>query len=128
MIRPARHTSPSHRFTTVSDDQRATPVEALFRAVIDLAFRDAADLPVAGYVSGNLIQLQRMQDEARNWLLSGGRDFVLICDLAGRDPAEVREQAHKLLGDPDLCAAYAGAPRVGSYRKPRAAPTKGAAT
>ena len=116
MIRPARHTPPSHRFTTVSDDQRATPIEALFRAVIDLAFRDAADLPVAGYVSGNLLSLQRMQDEARNWLLSGGRDFHLICDLAGRDPAEVHEQARRLLGDPELTEAYAAAPRIGGHR------------
>ena len=128
MIPLAKHTPISERFTATDDGQPATPVEGLFRAVIDLAFRDAAEIRGVGYVSGNRTSLQRMQDEARNWLLSGGRDFRLICDLAGRDPAEVREQAHKLLNDPDLCAAYAGAPRVGSYRKPRAAPTKGVAT
>ncbi|MGP1257085.1 MAG: hypothetical protein ACTS10_21905 [Kiloniellales bacterium] len=128
MIPLARRTPIQERFTTMEDGRPATPVEALFCAVIDLALRDAAEIRGVGYVSGNRTSLQRMQDEARNWLLSGGRDFHLICDLAGRDPAEVREQAERLLNDPELCAAYAGASRVGSYRKPRAAPTKGAAT
>ena len=128
MIRPARHTPPSHRFTTVSDDQRATPIESLFRAVIDQAFRDAVTLPKLWYgrkSPGHLATTrQRLQDEARRWLLSPGRDFRLICDLAGRDPAEVLEQARRLLGDPELTAAYATAPRVGTprYRGPKERP------
>lgn len=128
MIRPARHTPPSHRFTTVSDDQRATPIESLFRAVIDQAFRDAVTLPKIWYsptTPGHLATTrQRLQDEARRWLLSPGRDFRLICDLAGRDPAEVHEQARRLLGDPELAAAYAASPRSSGrhHRGPKGQP------
>lgn len=128
MIRPARHTPISQRFTSQGSERACTPSERLFRAVIDQAFRDAVTLPKIWYRRGTDRHLkttrQRMQDEARRWLLSGDRDFQLICDLAGRCPAEVLEQARRLLGDSELTAAYAAAPRVGTprYRGPKERP------
>lgn len=120
MIQPARSTPISERFTAPRNERHATPSERLFRAVIDQAFRDAVTLPKIWYRPGTDRHLettrQRLQDEARRWLLSPGADFVLVCDLAGRDPVEVHEKARKLLGDPDLTAAFASSPRMGDYR------------
>lgn len=128
MIQPARHTPVSQRFTAQGNEPPATPIERLFRAVIDEAFKDAAVLPKIWYRRGTDRHLattrQRLQDEARRWLLSGGQDFILICDLAGRDPAEVQEKARRLLGNPEFIATYAAAQRVGTprYRGPKERP------
>lgn len=96
---------------TLEEPVRADPTEQrLWRAVIDCAFRDAVELPKLWFGSRSREHLERhrhrLQDEARRWLLSGGDDFVLVCDLAGRCPVEVRDQARRLLDDPEMQARY----------------------
>ena len=98
------------------DHSPTLPEERLWRAVIDLAFRDAVEGPRVWYGARTQQQFEalsaRMQDEARSWLLSGSRDFVMVCDLAGRDPAEVREKAERLLSDPEAMRRFAEAGKV----------------
>lgn len=99
---------------TLEEPVRAEPPEQrLWREVIDCAFRDAVELPKLWFGTRSREHLERhrhrLQDEARSWLLSGGADFVLVCDLAGRCPVEVRDQARRLLGDPETLARYRAA-------------------
>ena len=99
---------------TLEEPRRSLPPEQwLWREVIDCAFRDAVELPKLWFGSRSRSHLERhrarLQDEARRWLLSGGHDFVMVCDLAGRCPAEVRDQARRLLGEPETLARYRAA-------------------
>lgn len=116
MTRPGRHTPISQRFTSQANERPSSPCERLWREVIDLAFREAVQPPKVWYGVKNPKHLEtlrtRLQHEARDWLLSGGQDFVTVCDLAGRNPAEVRQMARRLLSASELKAAFAAAPRV----------------
>lgn len=100
--------------------ETASGQERLWRAVIDLAFRDAVELPKVWFgtrcVEHAMRHRHRLQQEARDWLLNNNRDFVIVCDLAGRDPSEVRCQARKLMGSADLRAAFVEVRRSSAYR------------
>ena len=88
MIRPARHTPISQRFTSQANERSSSPCERLWREVIDLAFREAVQPPKVWYGVKNPRHLEtlrtRLQHEARDWLLSGGQDFVTVCGKARR--------------------------------------------
>ncbi|WP_119169002.1 hypothetical protein [Algihabitans albus] len=116
---------------TLEETLRAEPPEQrLWREVIDCAFRDAVELPKLWFGSRSRDHLERhrtrLQDEARRWLLSGGRDFVVVCDLAGRCPAEVRDQARRLLGEPETLARYRAARDSLPNRRSKGAKSKDA--
>lgn len=102
--------------------------QRLWREVIDCAFRDAVELPRLWFGSRSRDHLERhrarLQDEARSWLLSGGQDFVLVCDLADRCPVEVRDQARRLLGDPQLVDAFVHGRRELRSNRPYATSAK----
>ncbi len=71
----------------------------LYRAVIARAFRDAL---YESELSGKTIRKQssesrRLQDDAREWLLTDDDDFVEICQLALLEPDAVRTAARKAL-------------------------------
>ncbi len=62
---------------------------ALWRAVIAWAIEDAC-----GNGHGlNGTQRARAMDAAQSWFESAGRDFRLVCDLAGLDAPAVRARA-----------------------------------
>lgn len=102
-----------------SPAETASSQAGLWRAVIDLAFFDATDLD-ENYSLPRLrdigARVKRRRDDARSWLLTNRSDFVVVCDLAGRDPQEVRDQARRLLHNPAMVAAYNAAPREGFNR------------
>ena len=106
-----------------SPAETAIAEERLWRAVIDVAFRDAINPPLALMSGGHRDSIQAQRDRlisrARHWLLEDRSDFVVVCDLAGRDPHEVREQARRLLGDERLTASFIAAKRDGYGRNER---------
>ena len=108
-MKPSR----THPATLEEPRHSLPPEQWLWREVIDCAFRDAVELPRLWFGSRSRNHLERhrarLQDEARSWLLSGGHDFVMVCDLAGRCPAEVRDQARRLLAEPETLARYRAA-------------------
>ena len=83
---------------------------ALWRSVIARAFHDAT---LRGIVTADSTwqrtdgwtltkDQQRDCDQARQWLLSTGRDFILVCHLADLDPSAVRAAAVRAIaGSPD---------------------------
>ena len=61
-------------------EQETTPEQTLWQEVLLRAARDAtAPRP------------SRERDQAQQWFQEGGRDFRLVCSLAGLDPDGVRE-------------------------------------
>lgn len=65
----------------------ASPEQALFRAVIARAIMDAKGASISGKVG--LESLAKQQ--ARSWLLSGGRDFEMVCALADISASALRQ-------------------------------------
>lgn len=63
---------------------------ALWRAVIVQALMDAAS------ASGKQ-EMQQSKQEAIRWLLRGGEDFSIVCEMAEMNPERVREQAVRAL-------------------------------
>lgn len=73
------------------DLQEEIPPETkLFRAVLSLAFEDAMNTNVTR-VSAVL------KSKAHNWFINCAKDFNLICNLAGYDPAFIKFNYKKLL-------------------------------
>ena len=68
--------------------EQAARTRELWASVLLTAFNDAA-----GPVDPDTVTSQRRADQraARRWLDHGGRDFRLVCSLAGVDPDAVRE-------------------------------------
>ena len=119
---PSRHDRQQWSPASSSPSSPAQPEERLWRAVIDLAFRDAVKGASVWYGARTRRQMEtyqsRLRDEARSWLLDGGRHFVMVCDLAGRDPSEVRDQARKILSDPEAMRQFVAAGKtVGRGRR-----------
>lgn len=54
----------------------------------------------AGGIKGE--EKLNVQHCAIRWFIKGGRDFHMVCDLAGINPKWVRENAMKLLRQKDL--------------------------
>lgn len=67
----------------------------LWREVICQAFTDATS-SIRSKDPRNMREAIRLRDEARNWLLGGGTDFRLVCDLALLAADAVRESARRL--------------------------------
>ena len=61
----------------------------------EVGYADAWALALENHAN-RLVQFEKDQSQARRWLLSGSRDFNLICDLAGYDPEYIRGNAKKL--------------------------------
>ena len=113
----ARSRHPRQSWSVADVDHSPTlPEERLWRAVIDLAFRDAVEGPRVWHSARTREQFEalsgRAQEDAQRWLLSGSRDFVMVCDLAGRDPVEVKEKAERLLSDPEAMRRFIEAGKV----------------
>jgi hypothetical protein len=80
---------------------------ALWRSVIARAFHDATLHGIAAAESTRqraegwtlTKDQQRDCEKARQWLLSSGWDFNLVCHLADLDPSAVREAAVRAIAD-----------------------------
>ena len=106
-------------------EPRSLPAElvfspALWRTVIGQALDDATVLerlgvPRPGTGGGGAAARRQRAAQARAWLLRGGEDFALVCDLAGWDPEAVRARARRVLAAPPRSSL------LGSARNPGAA-------
>jgi hypothetical protein len=78
------------------------PETALWRAVISQAVSDATAIwrPRKGMANGKPMEMatkaKRERDEARDWLLKGGKDFQRVCHMAGLEPTAVQREARML--------------------------------
>ena len=91
-----------HAEETIDEERVSLPekdlwVAVLCRAALD-AFKGAPHLNMglkANRVHKNLYSFNR--DQARHFFLEGGAHFREICEMAGRNPAYVREKARKII-------------------------------
>jgi hypothetical protein len=65
------------------------PERRLYQAVVAVAVEDAC-------YGGCKRDRRRERDQARAWLLGGGKDFQFVCHAAGLDPDDIRENAERL--------------------------------
>lgn len=64
-----------------------SPERRLFQAIILISLQDLAVL--------NITSLER--EHARRWLLDGGKDFRIVCDMAGLSAEMVRKAAQRII-------------------------------
>ena len=76
-----------------------SPERDLWVHVLYVALRDALE---AGRDDGPQTFANAGRRRARDWVLSAGADFRMVCTLAGVDPAAVREAYVAGRIDPDL--------------------------
>lgn len=74
---------------------------ALWTAVITQAMMDAL-------THANNAEALYYKNEAIHWLTSNSRDFNMVCQMAGKEPDEVRRKAKKALASPKPWRAEAG--------------------
>ena len=93
-------------FSTESDAVPVSGDEAMWRAVIFEALLDAT-LGIQDGTQGGARRMRaptekwlELMDEARDWLIDGGPDYELVCELAALDPREVRAVAKDAI---DVC-------------------------
>jgi hypothetical protein len=65
------------------------PEQKLFRAVIALAFDDARSTTRSRIAAV-------LKSKAHRWFTNGGKDFILICSLAGFNPQVVKDKYLKM--------------------------------
>lgn len=72
-----------------------TPEQKLWQTVVILALTEATAVDPYGQ------ERQQAKREADAWLRRGGKDFRMVCDLAGFDPRFVRDSyiAGRVNGD-----------------------------
>lgn len=75
--------------------------KALWKAVITQALMDAQS-------RSSKAEDQYHKHEARRWLTSNGKDFRMVCLLAGEDPDYIRGCVKKVLASPRPWRAEAG--------------------
>jgi hypothetical protein len=95
-------------FSTESDAVPVSGNEAMWRAVIFEALLDAT-LGIQDGTQGGARRMRaptekwlELMDEARDWLIDGGPDYELVCELAALDPREIRAVAKDAI---DACEA-----------------------
>lgn len=68
----------------------------IMQATVNQALMDAVRHPPVDGEASMLKAVHQIRDEARKWLLSGGRDFDLVVTLAQYDPANIRDRVKRL--------------------------------
>jgi hypothetical protein len=120
-----------HAEETIDEDKVELPEKSLWVAVLCRAALDAFKRPPqldmtrkANVSHQNHYNYDR--DQARHFFLEGGKHFRDICDMAGRNPAYVREKARKLLlrhngwnVDVPITSHYRQGPKKGKKRGPK---------
>ena len=120
-----------HAEETIDEDKVELPEKSLWVAVLCRAALDAFKGPPqldmtrkANVSHQNHYNYDR--DQARHFFLEGGKHFRDICDMAGRNPAYVREKARKLLlrhngwnVDVPITSHYRQGPKKGKKRGPK---------
>lgn len=66
-----------------------SPEQKIFKAVIMLAFEDARSLTRSRTAAV-------LKSKAHRWFTDGGKDFVLICNLAGYEPNLIKDRYLKM--------------------------------
>jgi len=91
-----------HAEETIDEDRVDLPEKSLWVAVLCRAALDAFKGPPrldmsrkANTTHRNLYDYNK--DQARHFFLEGGFHFNEVCEMAGRNPAYVREKARKLI-------------------------------
>jgi hypothetical protein len=67
------------------EEDNFLPEQKLFRAVIALAFDDARSITRSRIAAV-------LKSKAHRWFTNGGKDFILICSLAGFNPQVVKDK------------------------------------
>ena len=119
-----------HAAETIDDDRVTLPEKDLWIAVLTRAVLDACKGPPdldmtrrANVSHKNHYNFNRNQ--ARHFFMEGGSHFRNICEMAGRNPAYVREKIRKVLlrkngwnVDVPLTSHYRQGPKRGAKRGP----------
>ena len=91
-----------HAEETIDEDRVDLPEKSLWVAVLCRAALDAFKGPPKLNMESktnishhNLYDFNR--DQARHFFLQGGKHFTEVCEMAGRNPAYVKQKARKLL-------------------------------
>jgi len=69
----------------LTKEENILPEQKVFRAVVSLAFEDAMSLTR----SRNAAVLK---SKAHRWFTNGGKDFILICSLAGFNAQQIKDK------------------------------------
>jgi len=119
-----------HAEETIHDDRVTLPEKDLWIAVLTRAVLDACKGPpeldmkrAANIPHKNLYGYNRRA--ARHFFMEGGAHFNLICEMAGRNPAYVRQKIRKVLlrkngwnVDVPITSHYRQGPKRGAKRGP----------
>lgn len=81
--------------------------EAMWRAVITQAILDACMQATEGKLA-QYKKLEQHKQDAIKWLLTGGEDFLDVCERACLDPKTVRRKAKKAIMNPSWWRTEAG--------------------
>ena len=88
--------------TEVNEDRVTLPEKDLWVAVLARAALDACKSPprldmksIANIPHQNQYKYNR--DQARHFFLEGGKHFIHICEMAGRDPTYVQQKIRKII-------------------------------
>ena len=120
-----------HAEETISEDRVDLPEKGLWVAVLCRAALDAFKGPPqldmtrkANVSHKNNYNYNR--DQARHFFLSGGSYFNEVCEMAGRNPAYVKQKATKLIlrsngwnVDVPITSHYRQGPKKGKKRGPQ---------
>jgi len=120
-----------HAEETIDEERVDLPEKSLWIAVLCRAALDAFKGPPhlnmdrrANITHKNLYDFNR--DQARHFFLEGGQHFNEVCEMAGRNPAYVKQKARKLIlrlngwnVDVPITSHYRQGPKRGrkKYRK-----------
>ena len=120
-----------HAEETIDEERVDLPEKSLWVAVLCRAALDAFKGPPhlnmdrrANITHKNLYDFNR--DQARHFFLEGGQHFNEVCEMAGRNPAYVKQKARKLIlrlngwnVDVPITSHYRQGPKRGrkKYRK-----------
>ena len=119
-----------HAAETLTNDKVTLPEKDLWIAVLTRAVLDACKNPPrldmtrkANTAHKSLYKYNR--DQARHFFMEGGAHFRDVCEMAGRDPAYVKEKIRKVIlrengwnVDVPLTSHYRQGPKRGSTRGP----------
>ena len=91
-----------HAEETIDEDRVSLPEKDLWVAVLCRAVLDACkgppQLDMSKYSNAShKNQYTYDRDQARHFFLQGGKHFTEVCEMAGRNPAYVKQKARKLL-------------------------------
>jgi len=118
------------KYETNNEDRVTLPEKDLWIAVLSRAILDACkgppDLDMTRKANRSHESLYHYnRDQARHFFMTGGAHFTNVCEMAGRNPAYVKEKIRKVIlrkggwnVDVPITSHYRQGPKRGSIRGP----------